>query len=108
MIKLKSNEFLSIYTGFVLGENFSVVTRGLEKLYDARKDEIPPYTAELLAKNFRNYINKNRPDLARAVKELGKFNLQDGVDTIVAKFEEIIGSNVVEISKLSNAEDLTF
>lgn len=114
-IKLTSNEFLSIYTGRIIGESFDVVTNALGKLYNVNGAEIGPATATCLAQNFRAYIQENRKDLAEAVKEIEslkydrKRDKNTQINEYVKNFEKIIGKNTITISKtLDNSSDLTF
>ena len=101
---LTSNEFLSLYTGILLGDDFSVVTNGLSKVFD-----YPVLTLDTVksAQEFRRYINLYRPDLFSVMKKIGKFvkdeslDINKQVDEYVKKFEREFGSSKVAVQKLN-------
>lgn len=96
-IILTSNEFLSIYTGYLLGENFSVVLNGLEKYFG-----YPVTTVETIecAKKFRQQISKSNPELVSVMNKLGNFKKDRNIDintqinNYVERFEQMYGKSV--------------
>lgn len=101
-IKLTSAEFLSIYTGVLMGDKFDIVIDGIEKLYDGR-----PLDATLIdcANQFRKYVNNKRKDLVTVMKKIGRpikspeRNLGQQVDEYILKFENEFGAKEIEIDK---------
>ena len=108
-VKLSNNEFLSIYTGVLFGENMSVVKNAFEKLYDYCGT---PYTAKILHEIFKNYIDENRPDLSNAIKQLGDIkiyrwkNVDKQLNNYLSKFKNIIGSEYVVINEQSKDDEI--
>ena len=106
-VNLTSAEFLSLYTGVLLAESFKIVPETCEKVFG-----FAPYTVTTIecSKQFRQNINKERPDLAEAVKKLGKFKAEESEDVskqiedYCKNFEEIIGSDSVEVQKMKFKE----
>ena len=106
-VSLTSNEFLSLYNGCVLGDNFSVVLKGLEKYFG-----YPVLTIDAMGKEriFRQEINKSRPDLVTVMNKLGKFvrNRNIDIDTqtneYVKNFETLYGKNTVELVQYKTEE----
>lgn len=106
-VNLTSAEFLSLYTGVLLAESFEIVPETCKKVFG-----FDPYTHIIIecTKQFRQNINKERPDLAEAVKKLGKFKAEESEDVskqmedYCKKFEETIGSDSVEVQKMKFKE----
>ena len=102
--KLTIEEFLSIYTGFLIGKSFDVVISGLEKVYDEKG--ITTIETVSCHKKFKQYINTNRKDLVLAVDKLDKMyarkttedKVDEQINACVEKFKEIIGSDHVEVA----------
>lgn len=103
MVKLTNAEFLSLYTGVLLADSFQCVIDACEKVYG-----FSPYTLTTIKckEVFEKEINKNRPDLKKALKELGKFEIKKGqgvneaVNEYIGRFEQITGSKYVEVAEL--------
>ena len=106
--KLSIPEFLSVYTGFLIGDDFNIVKDGVEKIFG-----IEPYTGTVLicAEEFQDYINKNRKDLVEEVSQLGKIHfdkkieIQPQISNLIQKFEKIHGSKTVEVATLKEKEE---
>ena len=117
-VKLTSNEFLSLYTGKVMGENFEVVKSAMQKVYgfdpfDPENGvEDPELVTVKLQKKFSEHVNENYKELADVVNELGEFKAkEDGtmeeLNSYVNDFEDLIGSQEVEVDaiKLNNKNE---
>lgn len=105
-VNLTSKEFLSIYTGFVFGENFSIVLHGLSKYFGS---SVTTLDASRCAKIFRQQIYKSKPELIKVMNNLGNFkrNVNIDIDTqindYVSKFEQMYGKNV-EVNQFQTDE----
>lgn len=107
-VNLTSGEFLSVYTGILLGDSFDVVCEAEEKIFG-----FSPMTLTTIecAKQFRRYINTNNPELAQKVKELGIFEHQDGKDIsqeikeYCTAFETLVGSKYIQVDKMKFKEN---
>ena len=107
--KLTIEEFLSCYTGFLIGKSFDVVLSGLEKVYNEK--DMSTLGALFFNKKFKKYINTNRKDLVNAVDKLDnlyarkttKDKVDEQINDCIEKFKNIIGSDYVEVD-VYNAE----
>lgn len=99
-VLLDANEFLSFYTGRLLGESFDIVKSAVEKLYGGSSTLSPIVYQE----SFIKFINNTRPDLCDAIQNIGPFTKTAGsdimkdIETYVNKFKKEIGSDTVEIN----------
>ena len=113
-IALTSEEFLSLYTGYVLGDDFNVVKSALKKVYgydpfDENSGILNPEEVTIqLQKQFHEYIDQNYNELAQAAQELGAFKSNGGdvkkeVKEYVDNFENMAGIVDVEIEPIKKA-----
>ncbi len=108
-VKLTSREFLSVYTGYLLADSMDIVYETISKVYDFNA-----HTHSLItfADHFCDYIDTYRPDLAKAVKDCGEIDFDNGEDVhrqinnYISKFNKTIGSNRIVVDKLLFSEVL--
>lgn len=101
---LTSKEFLTLYTGISFGDDrvlYSAFTKVFGYVPYSNVDE-----ASRMGEQFASYIDKNYPDLAKIVNQIGQFkddgktNIFDQIDSYVAKFEKAYGKDKIEIEAL--------
>ena len=100
--KLSTKEFLTLYTGAFFG--MDVVYNAIDKIF-----EFSPDTQTLLycAKQFGDYINKNRQDLVEAVMKVGVFDSKNikqeekvqALQIWLEKMEKALGKEI-EVDKM--------
>ena len=112
-ISLTIPEFLTLYTRVIMEKG--AITSAIAKAYDIYDSSvISPYASLSFAVDFERFVNKHEKELAKAVKKLGKFKKQEGIDIdkqvedYCGKFEKIIGSKEVVISSPREAKDREF
>lgn len=108
IISLTIPEFLSLYTGVVLVDNFQQFTNALNKVYE-NDVSIKGLCARMAyEKKFIDNINATNPNLAQKVKMLGKFRLNKNLDkdaqiaAYCSKFEKLVGAKSVSVDSMAN------
>ena len=121
-VKLTSNEFLSLYTGILLGDDVSVVESAMKKVYGINpydycktQEEADDLTLQF-QENFKKHVDKNYKNLAGVVEKMGEFKpksedlnkIIEEVHDYVKGFEENIGSKEVVVDQIPlNAQKQT-
>lgn len=106
--KLNIDEFLSIYTGLLLGSDVGIIYDGMEKIFGFR-----PATFSLVKcrKQFCKFVNENRPDIVESVEKLGKLecdperDVTEQINEILDKYKNIIEQDYVEVEVLEYQND---
>lgn len=107
-VELTSNEFLSLYTGVLLANNFDSIYAVIEKVY-GRYPYVPD--AASCSQQFKDYIRVNNPELAQIADALGDFKKTDDRDVMqqiaeyCLEFEELYGSHYVEVDRMQYKMD---
>ena len=109
-ISLTSREFLSLYTGVLMGDDFEIVRSAIEKVYGIdpfnmdNEIENPEELTVKLQNNFREYINEHNKELVEIMNTIGEFksndqeNVIEEINQYVNNFEELNKSDEIEIS----------
>jgi len=115
---LTSTEFLSLYTGVVMGNDFEVVKSALKKVYgfdpydEKNQVENPAEMTFKMQEKFRNYIDENYAEIKDVMDDLGEFkpdddNSDEKVDEYINNFELLFGAEEVDVDVIgleANAE----
>ena len=103
-VVLTSNEFLSLYTGVLIGGDFKIVQNAIGKVFGYSKE----LTSENCVRQFENYINYYYPNLANIVKVLGVFkkredddrDIMEQIEDYCEEFELMYGSKDVVVDRI--------
>lgn len=106
-VTLTAEEFLTLYTGFIFDTSFHNLYDCVTKLYMGRK----PYTISSIAcaEKFRLHILETRPDLAKAVENIGgrfhkskeKGTIEEQLKAYVNNFKTEIGTDKIEVDAMT-------